>query len=209
MKKILVTDDHPAIRDGVKQIINRNFSDVVFGEASNGAEAFRMMNEKDWDLLILDLDMPGRSGLEVLKQLRDEGKKLRVLIFSMHAEEQIAIRVFKLGADGYLSKDSSETEMIKAIETLLNGRKYISAAIASALVDQLGNPDDKLPHELLSEREYQTMLLIASGKTVSGVAEELSLSVTTVSTYRARILEKLSLKSTAEIVNYVYKNNLQ
>lgn len=208
MKKILVADDHPAIRNGVKLILKSEFSKVEFGEASNAIEIFKKLKETNWDILILDMDMPGRNGLDVLKQLKDENNKIPVLVFSMHPEEQIAVRAIKAGAQGYLSKDSASEELGKAVQHILNGRKYITPTLAEQLATQLENPSNKAPHELLSDREYQTLLLIASGKTISQIAEELSLSVPTVSTYRTRILEKMNLKNSAELTHYAVSNRL-
>ena len=166
------------------------------------------INEKKWDILIQDIDMPGRNGFEVLKQLKDDGIKTPVLVFSMHPEEQIAIRAIKLGAAGYLSKDTADEELIKAIRVIMNGKKYITPSLAEQLVMQLENPNSKAPHELLSDREYQTLLLIAKGRNVSQIAEELSLGVPTISTYRARILEKTGMKTNAELATYAIRNNL-
>lgn len=208
MKRILIADDHPAIRNGVKLILKNEFSEVEFGEASSGTEVTKILKDKKWDILILDMDMPGRNGLEVLKQLKDEGSKIPVLMFSMHPEEQVAVRAFRSGAMGYLSKDAAGNELANAINTILTGRKYITPRIAEQLIIQLQNPDNKAPHEHLSDREYQTLLLFAKGKTVSEIAEELSLSVHTISTFRARVLEKMGMKTTAEAVSYAIKNNL-
>lgn len=207
-KRILLADDHPAIRKGVKLILEHEFSDMEFGEASNAVEIFRKLKEKNWDILILDMDMPGRNGLEVLKQLKDEKNNLPVLVFSMHPEEQIAIRALKSGASGYLAKDSAGEELSKAIHLILSGRKYITPSLAEQLATNLDNPLNKAPHELLSDREYQTLLLIASGKTVSQIAEELSLSIPTISTFRTRILEKTGMKTSAELTSYAIRNNL-
>jgi two-component system invasion response regulator UvrY len=208
MKKILIADDHPAIRNGVKLILSEEFNEVEFGEAANASEALGMLRLKDWDILILDIDMPGRNGFEVLKQLKDENLHIAVLVFSMHPEAQIAIRAFKSGASGYLAKDSADTELVKAIHQILSGRKYITPSLAEQLINQLEHPLDQSPHALLSDREYQTLLLIASGKTVSQIAEELSLSVATVSTYRNRILGKMNMKNNAELAHYAIRNNL-
>ncbi|MEK6616298.1 MAG: response regulator transcription factor [Bacteroidota bacterium] len=208
MKRILIADDHPAIRDGVKLILTNEFSEVEFGEASNAAEIFRLIKKKKWDILILDMEMPGRNGLEVLQQFKDEKIPVPVLVFSFHPEAQIAIRALTAGAWGYLSKDTADTELLKAIQQILSGKKYIPPSLAEQLVAQLGNPLDKAPHELLSDREYETLLLIAKGKTISQIAHELSLSVPTISTYRARILEKMGMQNSAEITNYAIRNNL-
>ncbi len=208
MKKILIADDHSAIRNGVKLILSNEFSEVEFGEAVNAAEVFKEVKGKKWDIIILDMDMPGRNGLEVIKQLKEDKANIPVLMFSMHPEGQIAVRALKAGAAGYLSKDTADTELVKAIHLILSGRKYITPLLAEQLAEQLENPQDKAPHEFLSDREYQTMLLIAKGKTVSQIAEELSLSVATISTYRARILEKTGMKTSAELTSYAIRNNL-
>ena len=208
MKKILICDDHPAIVNGVKLVLEEEYSGAEFGEAINAGMVLSKMREKDWDLLVLDVNMPGRNGLDVLKQLKDEGSKTPVLMFSMHPEGQIAIRALKLGAAGYLSKDSDAEEMIKATHQIFNGRKYITAGMAEQLAMALENPTQKAPHELLSDREYQTLLLIASGKTISQIAQELTLSIPTISTYRTRILEKTGMKTSAELTSYAVRNHL-
>lgn len=207
-KKFLIADDHPIIRNGVKIILAAAFTDAELGEAANGVEVFKKLKEKKWDMLILDMDMPGRNGLEVLQQIKDEEIKIPVLMFSMHPEEQIAMRALKLGAWGYLAKDTVSEELLKAVNLILNGRKYITPSLAEQLAMQLENPNDKAPHELLSEREYQTMLLIAKGKTITEIADELSLSVATISTYRSRILEKTGIKNSAELTSYAIRNKL-
>jgi DNA-binding NarL/FixJ family response regulator len=152
--------------------------------------------------------MPGRNGLDALKQLKEENPDVRVLMFSMHPEEQVAVRALKSGAYGYLAKDTAGEELVTAIRLILNGKKYITPSIAEQLVSYVGNPVNKAPHELLSDREYQTLLLIGSGKTVSQIAEQLSLSIPTISTYRARILEKMGMKTNAELIGYTVRNNL-
>lgn len=208
MKKFLIADDHPSMRDGVKQILTKQFSEVEFGEAANAIEVFKKIKEIKWDAIILDMDMPGRNGLEVLKQLKDEGNKIPVLMFSMHPQEQVAIRAIKAGASGYLSKDVASAELANAIDTILTGRRYITPSVAEQLATYLENPENKPPHELLSNREYQTLLLMAKGKTISEIADELSLSTPTISTFRARILEKMNMKTNAELVTYAIRNNL-
>lgn len=208
MKRILICDDHPAIRKGVKLILSDEFSEVEFGEAENSADVLKKAKEKKWDILILDMDMPGRNGLEVIKQIKDEKLNIPVLVFSMHPEGQVAIRVLKSGASGYLAKDVADTELVKAIRQIFSGRKYITPSLAEQLASQLENPSGKTPHELLSDREYQTLLLMAKGKTVSQISEELSLSVPTISTFRSRILEKMKMKTSAELISYAIRNNL-
>ncbi len=207
-KKILIADDHSAIRIGVKQICTSEFPAVEFGEAINYAEVFQRLKEKDWDLLILDIDLPGRSGLDILKQIKSEKIKTPVLMFSFHSEEQIALRALKLGASGYLSKDAADMELVKAINKIMDGKKYVSQALSEKFLEMLDENSTKEPHELLSDREYQTLLLIASGKTVSEIANMLCLSTPTISTYRARILEKMKLKNNAELTTYAISQKL-
>ena len=208
MKRFLIVDDHPSVRNGIKQIINYEFSDAEFGEAASGSEALKKIDSGSWDMMIIDMDMPGRNGLDVLEQLKRDGSKIPVLMFSMHAEKQIAIRALKLGAFGYLSKTTADDELANAIRTISSGRKYITPSLAELLAEQLDDTANKAPHELLSNREYQTLLLFAKGKTASQIADELSLSVHTISTYRSRILEKTGMKTNAEFVNYAIRNNL-
>lgn len=208
VKKILIADDHSAIRIGVRQICTSEFPAVVIGEAMNYAEVFQKLASDDWDILILDIDLPGRSGLDILQQIRADKLKIPVLIFSFHGEEQIALRALKLGASGYLSKDAADMELVKAINQIISGRKYVSQTLSEQLIYLLDSDTDKEPHELLSEREYQTMLLIASGKTVTEIAEVLSLSKATISTYRARILEKMKMKTNASLTNYAITQKL-
>lgn len=207
-KKILIADDHSAIRIGVKQICAAEFPAVQFGEAVNYAEAFQKLKETDWDILILDIDLPGRNGLDILKDIRADKMKIPVLMFSFHSEEQIAYRALKIGASGYLSKDAADAELVKAINQIFNGRKYVSQELSEKLLYMMDDSHAKEPHELLSDREYQTFLLIASGKTVTEIADELFLSKPTVSTYRARILEKMRLKNNAEIMSYAVGQKL-
>lgn len=208
MIKILIADDHPAIRKGVRLILQAEHPGAEFGEASNASEVFRLLREKRWDILIMDMDMPGRNGLDALKQIKEEKIDIKTLIFSMHPEGQVAVRALKAGAQGYLGKDAPDGELARAVQTLLAGKRYITPEVAEQMAAQLENPGDKAPHELLSDREYQTLLLFASGKTVSQIAEELSLSVPTISTYRARILEKMGMKNNAELTSYAVRNKL-
>ena len=208
MKKILIADDHPATREGVKIILSKEFSETEFGEASSAAEVFIKVKEKKWDIIILDMEMPGRSGLEVCRQLKDEQIKIPVLLFSEQPESQTGIRAFKAGACGYLSKEATDTELQMAVQQILSGRKYITSTLAEQLATQLENPLSKAPHELLSDREYQTLLLIAKGKRISEIAKDLSLSIPTISTFRHRILEKMVMKTSAELTGYAIRNNL-
>ena len=207
-KQFLICDDHSAIRKGVRLMLTAEFSGAEFDEAENSVEVLKKLKLKKWDVLILDVDMPGRSGLEVLKQMKDEESKVPVLVFSMHPEEQIAIRALKLGAAGYLAKDSADSELLIAVQTLLSGKKYITSSLTQSLILQLDNPEGKESHELLSDREYETFLLIAKGQSVSQIAGTLSLSAQTVSTYRTRILEKTGMKTNAELTAYALRNKL-
>jgi two-component system invasion response regulator UvrY len=205
---ILIADDHSAIRIGVKQICANEFPGLRFGEAINSIEVFQQLKNGPWDILILDIDLPGRNGLDILKQIKAEKMRIPVLMFSFHSEEQIAVRALKLGASGYLSKDAADLELVKAVRRIIDGKKYVSAALSEKLLDLLDDNSDKEPHELLSDREYQTLLLIASGKTVSEIADSLCLSKPTVSTYRARILEKMHMKNNAELTTYAITQKL-
>jgi two-component system invasion response regulator UvrY len=207
-KKILIADDHSTIRLGVRQICSTEFPLMVFGEATNYAEVFQKLKENDWDLLILDIDLPGRNGLEILKQIKTQKLKVPVLIFSFHNEEQIALRALKTGAAGYLSKDAADLQLINAINHIISGKRYVSEAIAEKLISLLDSPETQQPHELLSNREYQTFVLIASGKNVTEIAAILNLGKPTISTYRARILEKMHLKNNSEITNYAISQHL-
>jgi two-component system invasion response regulator UvrY len=207
-KKILIADDHSAIRIGVRQICASEFPLVQFGEAINYTEVFQKLKESDWDILILDIDLPGRSGLDILKQIKAEKIKVPVLMFSFHVEDQIALRALKIGASGYLSKEAADTELVKAIGKIMDGKKYISQSLSERLLGMLDDNSNKEPHELLSDREYQTLLLIASGKTVTEIAGMLCLSKPTISTYRARILEKMKMKNNAELTTYAISQKL-
>jgi two-component system invasion response regulator UvrY len=207
-KKILIADDHSAIRIGVKHICTNEFPLVQFGEAVNYAEVFQKLKESEWDILILDIDLPGRNGLDILKQIKAEKISVPVLMFSFHSEEQIALRALKIGASGYLSKEAADMELIKAINKIIEGKKYISQLLSEKFLEMMDDNSMKEPHELLSDREYQTLLFIASGKTVSEIADILSLSTPTISTYRARILEKMKLKNNAELTTYAISQKL-
>lgn len=210
MKKIriLIADDHPIVRAGFKQVLSETPDMEVTDEAGNGQEAMACIRKKELDVVLLDISMPGRSGLEVLKELKEEQPKLPVLILSMYPEEQYAIRALRAGASGYLTKASAANELISAIRKVAEGGKYISATLGERLTEFLGTDMTRPPHELLSDREYQVMLMIASGKTVSSIAEDLCLSVKTISTYRTHILEKMRMKNNAEITFYAVQNGL-
>jgi two-component system, NarL family, invasion response regulator UvrY len=208
MKKILIIDDHEVLRDGVKRIFDKQPGTVTFGEASTAPEALSLVRQEDWDVAVLDLSLSGRNGLEVLKELKQIRPRLPVLILTMHSEEQFARRAFKAGADGYITKDSPRSELVKAINKVIEGGRYISPALAEILIMDFGRGTDRAPHETLSDREFEVMRLIASGKTLSEIAELLSLSDRTISTYRARLLEKMGMKTNAEITHYTIQNKL-
>ena len=208
MIKILIADDHPVVRKGLKEIIEETPGMMVGDEASNGQETIEKVRESDFDIVLLDISMPGRSGLEILKELKSEKPDLSVLILSMHPEEQYAVRVLKAGASGYLTKESAPDELIAAIRKASIGRKYVSSSLAEKLAFYLEIDAEKPLHETLSDREYEVMRMIASGKTPTEIAEKLFLSIKTISTYRSRILEKMGMKSNAELTHYALKNRL-
>jgi two-component system invasion response regulator UvrY len=208
MLKILIVDDHPVFRRGVKQIIQETPDLIVAGEAANGQEALLEAETGDYDVVLLDITMPVRNGVDVLADLRQRRPTLPVLVLSMHPEEQYAVRALKAGAAGYLTKESAPEELVVAIRKLSAGGRYVSVSLAEHLASMVQKDQQPLPHETLSRREYQVMCMIASGKTVSEAAEELALSVKTVSTYRARIMEKLGMRNNAELIRYAAKNQL-
>ena len=205
---ILIVDDHELVRGGLARIVAEEFPNAQIQEASDGIRAEKLGRAKKWDLLIMDMSMPGKTGLEVLKQLRSEAIKIPILIVSIHPENQYALRILKAGGNGYISKDCPRADFVKAVRTILSGKKYISGETAEKLASRLDIDSDKEPHELVSDRELQVLKLIASGKTVSEIAEEILLSVATVSTYRSRLLEKMNLKNNAELTHYAINNNL-
>jgi two-component system invasion response regulator UvrY len=208
MIKILIADDHTVVREGLKQIVAETSDMVVSDEASNGHEVLNKALSSDYDVIVLDITMPGIHGLDVLKQIKSQKPALPVLVLSMHPEEQYAVRVLKAGAAGYLTKESASEELIAAIRKVSSGRKYITSSLAEKIASGLGTDAEKLPHEFLSDREYQVICMIAEGKTVKEIADELYLSVKTISTYRSRILEKTGMKTNAELTRYALQNSL-
>ncbi len=208
MIKVLIADDHAVVRRGIKQILDEIPVVETVDEATNGQEVLSMVAKGAYNLVLLDISMPGRSGLEVLKQLKSENPRLPVLILSMHPEEQYAVRALKAGASGYLTKESAPDELIAAVQKILEGGKYVSESLAERFVAELSAPSEKAAHQTLSDREYEILCMIASGKTVSEIGEELALSVKTVSTYRTRILTKMNMKNNAELTRYAIENNL-
>lgn len=205
--KALIADDHPIVRKGIIQLLKDAFPDILTEEVNSGIEAVKRINQEKWDLIILDISMPGRNGIDVLKHSRNSGVKTPILILSMQAEEHYALRTLKAGASGYVSKESAGDELVKAVEKVMKGKKYISPKVTEILAENLGE-EPEIIHEKLSDREMEVMMQIASGKTVSDIASELNLSVSTVSTYRLRILEKLHLHNNAEILRYVFENGM-
>lgn len=208
MIKVLIADDHPIVRQGLRQILSATADMVVAGEAVNGQEALDQVRGGGWDVLVLDITMPGRSGFDILKELKYEQPDLPVLVLSIHAEEQFAVRVLKAGASGYVTKENAPNELVRAIRKVVSGGRYISPGLAETLAFGLDVTSDRPRHETLSDREFQVMQLIARGKTLMEIAEVLSLSAKTVSTYRTRLLEKLNLKTNAELMRYAIDNRL-
>jgi len=208
MIRILGADDHTVVREGIKQILTGQDDMVVEDEAGNGQEVINSITKKHFDLILLDISMPGRSGLEILEEIKTIQPKLPVLILSMHPEEQYAVRTLRAGAAGYLTKASAPQELISAIRKVSKGGKYVTSSLAEKLAFELDTGVEKPDHEKLSNREYQVMLMLASGRSVSEVAEELCLSAKTISTYRTRILEKMNMKKNAELTLYAVKNSL-
>ncbi|NWG39344.1 MAG: response regulator transcription factor [Hydrogenophilaceae bacterium] len=206
--RILIVDDHAIVREGLKQILSDDENLVVAGEAENAAEAMRLAREKDFDLVLLDISLPDRDGLELLESLKKEHPKLGILMLSMYRETQYAVRAIKSGASGYLNKQSAPDQLVSAIKQVVTGRKFITPSVAEALALEISVGKDTLPHETLSNREFQTLCLLASGKPVSAIAEKLSLSVKTVSMYRTRLLEKMHLKNNAELTHYAIRHGL-
>ena len=209
MIRILIADDHPFVRRGVKQVLTDEFPGVVIGEASTAPELLELAGKSRWDLVVLDLTMPGRGGLDALHELKAGCPDTPVLVLSMHPEDQFAVRVLRAGAAGYLTKESIPEELVHAVKKLMAGGRYIRPSVADLLATQLQQGDGlQPPHTRLSDREFQVLGLIAHGKTITHIAEELSLSVKSVSTYRARIVEKLHLKSTADLTRYALEHRL-
>lgn len=208
MIKILIADDHAIVREGLKQILSDTGDLIVAGEATNGQEVLELIRHEEWDLIILDLAMPGRDGLYTLKEVKREKSKIPILVLSIYPEEQYAVRALKAGAAGYLTKESAPEELIAAIRKVSQGGKYISASLAEKLAFDLEVDTEKPLHERLSDREYQVMLKIASGKTVKEIADEMSFSIKTISTYRVRALNKMGLKNNAAFTYYALKNGL-
>lgn len=208
MTKMLVVDDHAVVRHGVKQILCEQFHGALIGEAQNAEEMLERVRKNNWDIVVLDVGMPGKSGLDALKELKQLRPKLPVLVLSAYPEDQLALRMLKAGASGYLTKDSAPNELVQAIRKILSGGKFVSAAVAELLALNLESDFGKPLHEQLSDREYQVMCLIAVGKSLKDIADDLRVGISTVNTYRARILEKMQLKNNTELTHYAIENRL-
>jgi DNA-binding NarL/FixJ family response regulator len=205
---VLIADDHAIVRQGLKQILSETEDLLVAGEADDGVEALQLARGGDWDVFLLDVSMPNRNGIDTLKQLKKEFPKRPVLILSMHPEEQYAVRALKAGASGYLTKQSAPEQLVTAIRQVAGGKKYVSPTVAMQLADAIAGDAEQPAHEVLSDREYEVLKLIAAGKTLTQIADELNLAVATISTFRARILTKLGLSSTAELIRYGLEHGL-
>ena len=208
MLKILIADDHAIVRKGLMKILKESDNGISVDEAGHGQEALARVLQTRYELVLMDISMPGRGGLDVLKEMKSHRPQLPVLILSMHPEEEYAIRALRAGASGYVTKDSAADELVGAIRKVLSGGRYVSSSLAEKLAFEMEADAGKLPHETLSDREYQVLRMIASGKTVTEIAQELSLSVKTISTYRSRILEKMRAKNNAELTRYAFANRL-
>jgi DNA-binding NarL/FixJ family response regulator len=208
MIRVLIVDDHAIVRRGLRELLSDEFQGAAFGEAPDARQALEQLRKKDWDIALLDIALPGKSGLDLLKELKAEWPKLPVLVLSAHPEDQFAVRALKAGAGGYMTKECAPEELAKAVRKILAGGRYVSPTLAEALAMGVTKDLTRTPHETLSDREYEVMSRIASGKTVTEIGEELSLSPKTISTYRSRVLLKLSVKNSAAIVQYAIRNGL-
>lgn len=206
--RILIADDHAIIRHGLKQILSDTEDMALVAEADGGVTALQLLRSTECDVVLMDVSMPDRNGIDTLKLIRKEFPRLPVLILSMHPEEQYAVRALRAGAAGYLSKQAAPEQLVIALRQVASGKKYVSAEVAEELANAIGEDLDRPPHEKLSDREYQTLCMISSGKTLTQIAEQLNLSVKTVSVYRARLLEKMRLRNNAELTHYGLKHGL-
>lgn len=208
MRRILIADDHAIVRRGMKQLLLEHYPFATIGEAANVEELIKEVMDKQWDVVVCDMNMPGRSGLDALTQIKEISPKLPVLIMSMYPEDQYALRVLKSGASGYLAKETIHDDIVKAIEMVIQGKRFITSAVAERLAEAVNSDADRELHESLSDREFDVFKLLETGKSVSEIALQLSLSSTTVSTYRSRIMEKMRMKSNAELARYAIEKGL-
>jgi two-component system invasion response regulator UvrY len=206
--RIIIADDHAVVRKGLRQMLQEEFPSAEIAETADSDDLLNRVMGEHWDVVISDISMPGRGGLEVLQQIRHQFPKLPVLILSIHPEDQYAVRVLRAGASGYLSKESAQGEVVKAVQKVLLGKKYITPSLAEKLAESLDQGADKPPHEFLSDREYEVFKLLAAGKSVSEIGVKLSLSSTTISTYRSRVLAKMNLKTNADLTLYAVEHTL-
>ena len=208
MTRVLLVDDHAVVRQGLKQVLAESLPDATFGDAASADEALRMVRTANWDIVVLDISLPGKSGIEALKELRAAHPRLPVLVLSMHPEEQFAVRALKAGAAGYVTKRTAARDVVAAVQKVLSGGRYVSASLAERLAAQTQAGSAQAPHEALSDREYQVFRLLAMGKTVKQIGKELDLSPQTVSTHRTHILEKMGMQSNAELIQYAMRNQI-
>ncbi|MDH7503102.1 MAG: response regulator transcription factor [Verrucomicrobiota bacterium] len=206
--KVLIADDHAVVRRGLREILEDNFEEPIVGEAASTAETMDAIRREHWDIVLLDVTMPGRGGLEVLKDLRVTRPKLPVLVLTVHPVEQYGMRALKAGAAGYVTKETAPEELVAAVKKVLSGSRYVPPALGETIAASIAEPSGPAPHEALADREFQVLCMLASGKTIKQIAIELSLSPKTISTYRARVLEKLNLRCTAELVRYGQQHGL-
>lgn len=207
-RHILLVDDHAAIRRGISEILTAEIEGLEFGFAASEADAMNALGRKTWDLVTVDLNLPGRGGMDLIRDIKALDRPPKILVYTMHREDQLGIRALRSGADGYLTKESHPNEVVVAVRALLQGRRYIGATLAEQLATAVVEPESSSPHEALSEREYQVLVRLASGHSLTQVADELSLSIKTVSTYRGRVLEKLHLTRNSELVRYALNHKL-
>ncbi|MFC1499213.1 response regulator [Verrucomicrobiota bacterium] len=206
--RVLIVDDHAVVRRGLRQILEDELKKAEFGEAENAHEALDRIRKEKWDVIVLDINMPGRSGMEVLKEVKQTHPSLPVLVLSMYPEEQYAIRVLKSGAAGYMTKETAPEALVQAVRKVMSGGKYVSSSLAEKLASELDADTEKPIHEKLSDREYEILLLIGAGKTTRVIAGELSLSPKTVDTYRRRVLDKMHMQNNAELIQYTIRHQL-
>ncbi|MES2355861.1 MAG: response regulator transcription factor [Pseudomonadota bacterium] len=208
MIRILVADDHTLVREGLKQILQGAADFHVAGEASNGLEVLTQLKQENWDILLLDMSMPGRSGIDLIKQIKEEKPRLPILVLTMHGEQQYAIRAFKAGVAGYLTKESAPAELVLAVRKVAAGGVYVSIAMAEKLALNLSPQNNELPHQRLSDREFDVFRRLVSGQTVSQIGDALSVSIKTISTHKTRILQKMEMQNQTELIRYAINHNL-